>query len=253
MKFSKFLFFIFTNLLISILLVHPVDAKVYKYKDENGKTHYTDSLEKIPYKYRKDFKPSKTNKSINQSRQGLDYRITSKSFLYGPYGSFNDNIIRTWKLRVKNNNSFPMKFNAKILLMDSTGAVIHRGRMYNLHIPKNTTKVFTEYADLKRSVGESIKKVSAEINNEKETQKLPIKFSFVGIHGVILRNLSQKSIVFDAKILFLDKDGYAIGRRFLAKEYLKAKEDMKIYTLQLLRHNPLKLDWKKFNVLLRFL
>ena len=59
MKFSKKLFFTFSILLIFTLLDHPVDAKVYKWKDENGKTHFTDSLDKIPYKYRKSIKKRK--------------------------------------------------------------------------------------------------------------------------------------------------------------------------------------------------
>ena len=31
----------------------PVFAKIYKYKDENGKTHFTDDASKIPMRYRK--------------------------------------------------------------------------------------------------------------------------------------------------------------------------------------------------------
>ena len=71
MKFSKFLFFTFSILLIFILLDHPADAKIYKWKDENGKIHFTDSPEKIPFKYRKNIKekrPETRKRTISCSR-----------------------------------------------------------------------------------------------------------------------------------------------------------------------------------------
>ena len=34
------------------LLVNPIEAKVYKWTDENGKTHYTDNEGKIPKQYK---------------------------------------------------------------------------------------------------------------------------------------------------------------------------------------------------------
>ncbi len=37
----------------SVLISWPVQAKMYKWKDDKGKTHYTDSVSKIPAKYRK--------------------------------------------------------------------------------------------------------------------------------------------------------------------------------------------------------
>jgi len=70
MKFSKKLTFILSFLLIFILLDHPVDAKVYKWKDENGKTHYTDSPNKIPFKFRpknrKEFRITNCHKPISK-------------------------------------------------------------------------------------------------------------------------------------------------------------------------------------------
>ncbi len=37
----------------SVLISWPVQAKMYKWKDDKGKTHYTDSVSKIPAKFRK--------------------------------------------------------------------------------------------------------------------------------------------------------------------------------------------------------
>lgn len=70
-KYSKFVFFILSSLLISTLLVNPADAKIYKWKDENGKTHFTDSLNKIPFKYRpkkrKAFRITNCHKPISKN------------------------------------------------------------------------------------------------------------------------------------------------------------------------------------------
>ena len=47
---------IFSALLIGIFLIGnptPSSAKMYKYKDENGKLHFTDDPTKVPEKYRK--------------------------------------------------------------------------------------------------------------------------------------------------------------------------------------------------------
>jgi len=35
-------------------MVNPLDAKVYKWTDENGRTHYTDNEGKIPQRYKKE-------------------------------------------------------------------------------------------------------------------------------------------------------------------------------------------------------
>ena len=47
---------IFSALLIGIFLMGnptPSSAKMYKYKDENGKLHFADDPTKVPEKYRK--------------------------------------------------------------------------------------------------------------------------------------------------------------------------------------------------------
>ena len=46
-------FMIFALLGLIAFQPDPARAKVYKYKDENGKTHYTDDASNIPMKYRK--------------------------------------------------------------------------------------------------------------------------------------------------------------------------------------------------------
>ena len=46
-------FLIFALLGLILLQSGPVLAKIYKYKDDQGKTHFTDDASKIPMKYRK--------------------------------------------------------------------------------------------------------------------------------------------------------------------------------------------------------
>ena len=41
------------GVLVVLMLASPSHSAIYKWKDENGKTHFTDSLSKIPPKYRK--------------------------------------------------------------------------------------------------------------------------------------------------------------------------------------------------------
>ncbi len=74
MKFSKWSFFICLNLLIAFLWVQASDARIYKWKDENGKTHFTDSVDKIPPQYRKNIKPpSKKKKQARSSQKFMSY------------------------------------------------------------------------------------------------------------------------------------------------------------------------------------
>lgn len=228
MNFPKILMTVFSGFLIFTLLDHPADAKIYKWKDENGKIYFTDSLSKVPYKYRKNIKPP-TRKSYKKSGQGLEYKI--KSILYyvtirsGRYTSNSPSTtIRTWKLRVINNNSFPMEFNAKIIFMDSTGTIIHREGMYNLQITENSSKTFTEYTNLDKSLAKVIKKVSAEIYNDAEFQgnPIPIRVSYGKRRLIKFRNLGKNSLTFRAKVLFLDEDGFALERHYLNKQYLKS-------------------------------
>ena len=54
-----------------VLLVQPLHAKLYKWTDENGKTHFTDDSSKIPKKYRdkmKEKKPETRKRAISCSR-----------------------------------------------------------------------------------------------------------------------------------------------------------------------------------------
>lgn len=52
-------------LILVILFASPAWSKMYKWVDENGKTHFTDSLNKIPKKYRKQLK---TLKSVGKAK-----------------------------------------------------------------------------------------------------------------------------------------------------------------------------------------
>jgi len=266
MNFHKVLLTVFSFIFIFTLLDHPVDAKVYKWKDENGKIYFTDSLSKVPYKYRKNIKPP-ARKSYKKSGQGLEYKIKSISYKrvigLGPRYTSDDpyTIRRPWKLMVINNNSSPMTFNAEISFMDSAGVTIHRERMYNLRIQENTKKVFTEYANLKPSIGKEIKKVSANISNDREFQgePIPIKVNR-GKYVISFRNLKKKPIVFRAKILFLDGDGFALERKYLYKEYLKVGKKMSINVLNLFPRVPygggtatVTPPFKKLDVILKIL
>ena len=69
---SRIAFLFLSTLFLSFLWVHASEARVYKWKDENGKLHFTDSASKIPPKYRKNFKaePKKyEKKTTNRASQ----------------------------------------------------------------------------------------------------------------------------------------------------------------------------------------
>jgi len=127
--------------------------------------------------------------------------------------------------------------------MDSTGKIIHKERMYDLHIPKDTTRVFTEFVDFNSSIGENIKNVSAEIYRESKTKPLLMKV----IHTDILRgkfiNLSQKPIMLKGKFLLLDQGGYALDRRYFPKISLKAREVREFDFFLLLHSNPIRIEF----------
>ena len=61
---NKKLFALVVFLLLA-LVVFPVQAKIFKWKDENGKTHFTDNPAKIPAKYREGNKV-KTMKGVTE-------------------------------------------------------------------------------------------------------------------------------------------------------------------------------------------
>lgn len=82
MNFPKIFLIIFFGFLILTLPNHPAEAKVYKYKDENGKIHFTDSLNKIPFKYRpkkrKAFRINNCHKPISKDIKVLLEKLGNK-------------------------------------------------------------------------------------------------------------------------------------------------------------------------------
>ncbi len=56
-------FSLFVALLALLFLTFPVSAKIYKWKDDTGKIHYTDSPAKIPKQYRSEDKGTETVKA----------------------------------------------------------------------------------------------------------------------------------------------------------------------------------------------
>ena len=63
-KKNKLRFSLLVGLLIVSFIAIPVSAKIYKWKDGSGKTHYTDSPSKIPKKYRE------SEKGVETVREG---------------------------------------------------------------------------------------------------------------------------------------------------------------------------------------
>ncbi len=64
------------GVLLALMLASPSHSAVFKWKDENGKTHFTDSLSKIPPQYREkgelktiDGTPAKSSKPVQTRRQ----------------------------------------------------------------------------------------------------------------------------------------------------------------------------------------
>jgi clan AA aspartic protease (TIGR02281 family) len=61
-KNTKCWFFLIIGLFTVTFIANPVSAKIYKWKNEAGKTHYTDSPAKIPLQYRSKDKGTETVK-----------------------------------------------------------------------------------------------------------------------------------------------------------------------------------------------
>lgn len=53
------------------ILTNPLFAKTYKWTDENGKTHYTDDMSKVPQKYRKENEKKKNKERSADIEVGL--------------------------------------------------------------------------------------------------------------------------------------------------------------------------------------
>ena len=81
--------------LVIVTLASPSHSAVFKWKDENGKTHFTDSLSKIPPKYRKkgelktmNGKPAESLQPVrllSQSQKPKAHVIKAKSVRGGHY------------------------------------------------------------------------------------------------------------------------------------------------------------------------
>ncbi|MGV7222354.1 MAG: DUF4124 domain-containing protein [Nitrospinales bacterium] len=85
---------VFMSLLTAILSFNttPSYAGVYKWVDETGKTHYTDSPAKIPREYR-DKKSVKVTPSQSSRKITRNYKIPNKGSLKLSFpGSWKDNV-----------------------------------------------------------------------------------------------------------------------------------------------------------------
>lgn len=95
-----------------VLLVQPLHAKVYKWKDENGKTHYTDSSEKIPFKYRKNMKEKfKNNQTTINCNKQLDSKAEKKIKRIKARIQKSKDKIKNYRIKIREQNS---EFNKKI-------------------------------------------------------------------------------------------------------------------------------------------
>lgn len=62
--------------LIFFLLIPVGEAGIYSYKDENGKTHYTDDLSKIPLEYRESDKKFRKHKEARKDTSTIPAALT---------------------------------------------------------------------------------------------------------------------------------------------------------------------------------
>ena len=58
--------FVFLIMPLLIVPLPQVDAKTYKWRDENGKLHFTDDFTKVPKK-----KPAPPSEKVNNLQSGL--------------------------------------------------------------------------------------------------------------------------------------------------------------------------------------
>ncbi len=64
------------TVLIFSLLIPTGEAGIYSYKDENGKTHYTDNLSKIPLEYRENDKKIRKHKEARKDTSTAPAALT---------------------------------------------------------------------------------------------------------------------------------------------------------------------------------
>jgi clan AA aspartic protease (TIGR02281 family) len=98
------------NLLVGFIALSfiaiPVSAKIYKWKDESGKTHYTDSPSKIPKKYRESEKgietvkegPRESSNPVRIKLPGISGRVI-KVPLVDSNGSFFADVLLNGKVK----------------------------------------------------------------------------------------------------------------------------------------------------------
>ena len=63
-------FYFLNTLLLPLLLVQAANAQVFKYQDKTGVTHYVDSVEKVPAKYKSQLNSQSELPSISRVNTG---------------------------------------------------------------------------------------------------------------------------------------------------------------------------------------
>lgn len=85
LRFGVAFCFLITNLMF-ILMIPAGEAGIYSYKDENGKTHYTNDLSNIPLEYREGKKKLRKHKEALKDRGPITVPNTAPPVLQTPVG-----------------------------------------------------------------------------------------------------------------------------------------------------------------------
>ena len=221
-------------------------AGIYKWRDHDGKLHFTDSPDKIPAQYKNNVKVEKAfkdeakeekvhDKPNKDADQGIvanvDYKsikITIGSTRYGSkWAKTMDAKKRrlTWRATISNHNDYPATVMCKVNFLDSLGNVVHEQRVTMKRVKAHGRKVFRDYVWADRTLAEHVVKASVQILRKIKVKdkESPIQhvIRFGSKYGAVdFSNISDKAVVFSGKIIFIDKWGFAIGKSPFNRKYL---------------------------------
>jgi len=179
-----------------LVLQAPVLAEIYKWVDENGKTHFTDNMGRIPAEYRDQNKPMQEvidpryiyeldNADFNGSKLAASFetKIVHKSDRQWIY---------SWQLHVTNKNNSAMQFSPEVNFLDLYGKKMQTSFQHIMFIGSQEKKTFKGIIHVSVNLVEAIEKIELKILKIKKTDEKYLQQNIKVLSVKLVRGGSKK-------------------------------------------------------------
>lgn len=275
--------FIFLGVAASLIVSSVSLAEIYKWKDSEGTTHFTDGKDKIPLQYRKNverpykFESKKGDvgdKAFVEDKvrvggeagenkfKGIEARLTFKvmtlttaSTYYGKSSVENINKFKrrlTWKVELKNRNKRYAVVGFQVSFYDSLGNIIGQQNKLVYRIPPKGKKIPTDYIWVKKSVAGDIHRGTIRIFSSQAMNHAssPLKHTVrPGVEEGALEfiNTASEPVSFSGTLVYLDNEGFALKKYAFPNSVLGPGKRYRIKLQELAKTLSLK-SWSDIGV-----